>query len=83
MSRAEERATAYREIAQEKIQVETKLKQKEVSLDKAKKKLLAFQKKADSLQNLRRQLHEAVSRADDLEHSVTELKKERDQAANR
>ena len=64
MIRAKERAAAYRQMAQEKLQIETKLlsklKKKTSALDRTTKKLDAFQQREASVRDLRRQLNDAL-----------------------
>ena len=64
--RAEERAAAYRHMAQAKTTIETQLKQSKVSLAKTKKKLRAFQQRDESVRDLRRQLNDALTQVDEI-----------------
>ena len=66
MIRAEERAAAYRHMAQAKTTIETQLKQSKVSLAKTKKKLRAFQQRDESVRDLRRQLNDALTQVDEI-----------------
>ena len=60
LCRAEERATAYRQVAQEKVQVESKLKQTTATLVRTKKKLETFQQRDTRVREMRRQLNDAL-----------------------
>ena len=66
MIRAEERAAAYRHMAQAKTTIETQLKQSKVSLAKTKKKLQAFQQRDESVRDLRRQINNALTQLDEI-----------------
>ena len=53
-------------MVKEKVQVETQLKQKEVTLAKTQKKLEAFQQREASVRDLRRQRNDALVQVEQI-----------------
>ena len=80
MCRAENNEKQYRDAAQEKIGLQSKLKKANERLQQVQDRIVAFKQRDDSLQNLRREVHEVDARALRSDRVMTDLEQERDRS---
>ena len=66
LCRAAQTQKSYLQVTQVKVTVDTKLKQKDTSLVKTKKKLEAFKKREESMCEMRHQLNDALVQVEDV-----------------